>query len=86
MPGGTYYVQECPTCGRSLQVRVEYLGKDVACRHCGAKFEACDPSSGGDLPMESGISLLARADELIESATRSASAMSGTDIGSASIG
>ena len=27
MPGGTYFVQECPTCGRSLQVRVEYLGK-----------------------------------------------------------
>lgn len=73
MAGGTYYVQECPTCGRSLQVRVKYLGKQVACQHCGAKFEACDPSSQNYPPMESGISLLARADELIESVTRSAS-------------
>lgn len=73
MAGGTYYVQECPTCGRSLQVRVKYLGKRVACQHCGAKFEACDPSSQNYPPMESGISLLARADELIESVTRSAS-------------
>ena len=54
MPSGTYYVQECPTCGRSLQVRVEYLGKRVACQHCNAKFEACDPSSANYPPMESG--------------------------------
>lgn len=67
MPGGTYYVQECPTCGRSLQVRVEYLGKRVSCKHCNAKFEACDPSSANYPPMDSGISLLDRADELLES-------------------
>ena len=72
MPGGTYYVQECPTCGRSLQVRVEYLGKRVACQHCGAKFEACDPSSNNYPPMDSGISLLARAEELIDTVERSA--------------
>jgi len=70
MAGGTYYVQECPTCGRSLQVRVEYLGKRVACQHCAANFEACDPSSRNYPPMESGISLLARADELIETVSR----------------
>ena len=67
MAGGTYYVQECPTCGRSLQVRVEYLGKHVACQHCGAKFEACDPASSNYPPMDSGISLLARAEELLDS-------------------
>jgi len=76
MPGGTYYVQECPTCGRSLQVRVEYLGKRVACQHCAAKFEACDPSSGNYPTMESGISVLARAEELIDSVTRANSAAS----------
>jgi len=70
MPGGAYYVQECPTCGRSLQVRVEYLGKRVACQHCAAKFVACDPSSVNCLTMESGISLLARADELIDAVTQ----------------
>ena len=73
MPGGTYYVQECPTCGRSLQVRVMYLGKRVACQHCGAKFEACDPSSENYPPAESGVSLLERADELIESLSRASS-------------
>ena len=67
----TYYVQECPTCGRNLQVRVEYLGKRVVCQHCKAKFEACDPSSAAYPPMESSLSLLARADQLIESASLS---------------
>jgi hypothetical protein len=68
MPGATYFVQECPTCGRNLQVRVEYLGKRVACQHCGARFDASDgPSPASD----SGLSLLARADELIEAASQS---------------
>jgi hypothetical protein len=67
----TYFVQECPTCGRNLQVRVEYMGKRVVCQHCKARFEACDPSSASYPPMESSLSLLARADQLIESAARS---------------
>jgi len=70
MAGATYYVQECPTCGRNLQIRVEYLGKRVICQHCRAKFEACDPSSAAYPPMESSLSLLARADELIELASK----------------
>ncbi|MEQ8211174.1 MAG: response regulator [Lacipirellulaceae bacterium] len=65
MAGTPYFVQECPTCGRNLQVRVSYLGKNVACRHCGVKFEARDPDSSEPLPAESGIALLARADELL---------------------
>lgn len=64
----TYFVQECPTCGRNLQVRIEYLGKRVVCQHCKAMFEACDPSSAAYPPMESSLSMLARADQLIESA------------------
>lgn len=69
----TYFVQECPTCGRSLQVRVDYLGKRVVCQHCHAKFEACDPSSASYPPMESSLSLLARAEQLLlESAANSA--------------
>jgi DNA-directed RNA polymerase subunit RPC12/RpoP len=71
MAGATYYVQECPTCGRNLQVRVEYLGKRVACQHCGARFLACDPASASYPPHESSLSLLARADELIEAASKS---------------
>ena len=70
MASTTYYVQECPTCGRNLQVRVEYLGKKVVCQHCAAKFLACDPSSEDYDPMESGIGLLSKVDELIETASR----------------
>jgi len=69
MSCSAYYVQECPICGRTLQVRVEYLGKKVSCQHCAASFRAVDPSSGELDPTESGISLLARAEELIESAS-----------------
>lgn len=40
----TYFVQSCPTCGRKLQVKVEYLGLEVSCQHCGAKFISQDPT------------------------------------------
>jgi hypothetical protein len=69
MAGAIYYVQECPTCGRSLQVRVEYLGKRVACQHCSARFQASDPSSAAYPPEDSSLSLLERADELISQST-----------------
>jgi len=42
---GTFYFQECPTCGRSLQIRVEYLGRVVVCQHCGGSLQARDPAS-----------------------------------------
>lgn len=62
-----YFVQECPTCGRSLQIRVAYLGRQVVCQHCNGLFEACDPASAAYPPSDSGIALLRRADELLES-------------------
>lgn len=71
MSRSTYFVQECPTCGRGLHVRVEYLGKLVVCQHCHGRFEACDPSSNNYPPSHSGIDLLRRAEELIESAEQS---------------
>lgn len=63
----TYFVQECPTCGRNLEVRLEYLGRQVVCQHCAAKFVAADPFSTQD-PSQS---VLARAEELIESVSNS---------------
>ena len=67
MSNATYFVQECPTCGRNLQVRVAYLGKKVVCQHCQGQFEACDPTNRRcDCP-EYGSTLLRRADELLES-------------------
>ena len=64
----TYFHQDCPTCGRTLQVRVEYLGRQITCQHCGAHFEAHDPASGTCPPSESGIALLKRAEELLSAA------------------
>lgn len=71
MPRNTYFVQECPTCGRNLQVRVEYLGKPVICQHCGAQFQACEPGSADYPPSGSGLSLLQRAEQLLETASNS---------------
>jgi hypothetical protein len=62
----TYFVRECPTCGRNLHIRVEFLGKSVVCQHCRRRFLANDASAlRPDVP-EPSPSLLARADELID--------------------
>lgn len=60
----TYYTLECPTCGRRVQVRVEYLGKQVACQHCRGEFRAYDPDN---VPAEMALPLVARAEALLAS-------------------
>jgi hypothetical protein len=57
-----YFVQECPTCGRSLQIRVDYLGKRVICQHCHGSLmaRAQEPAA------HRGVDLLRRASELID--------------------
>jgi len=72
MPNKTYFVQECPTCGRSLQVRVDYLGRRVACQHCQGIFVATDPTNSRE--GDSGSVLLRRANELLESVAERQSA------------
>jgi hypothetical protein len=67
MPGATYFVQECPTCGRRLQIRVDYLGKRVVCQHCQGTFAAADKSAARDELDDHGSVLLRRANELLES-------------------
>ena len=67
MSRSTYFVQECPTCGRNLQVRIQYLGRQVVCQHCSARFEAYDPGSAAYPPPASSISLLERAEQLLQS-------------------
>jgi transcription elongation factor Elf1 len=66
----TYFVQECDTCGRNLQVRVEYLGKLVVCQHCGARFQAHEPQNS-HAAAQSSPSLLERADKLLQRAAQS---------------
>ena len=77
MTRNTYFVQECPTCGRNLKVRVQYLGKQVICQHCGAGFEACDPTSGVYPPPSSSLSLLERAEQLLQTTAASGIGSSG---------
>ncbi len=66
MSKATYFVQECPTCGRDLEIRVEYLGKRVACQHCRGQFVASDPSSAPATSYSPSVLLLRRAEELLQ--------------------
>ncbi len=65
MGSRTFFVRACPTCGRSLEVRVELLGRKVECEHCGANFVANEAS---DRDQDSRIEqVLARAQKYIDS-------------------
>ena len=64
MSTAMFFVQQCPTCGRRLRVCVEYLGKQIQCRHCRGTLVARDPEndpSWGD----SQSALMRRVDELL---------------------
>lgn len=64
MSNSIFYVQECPTCGRSLQIRVEYLGRRMVCEHCRGRFTARDPACS---TLGVHDDLLQRADALLQS-------------------
>ena len=68
MSNSTYFIQECPTCGRQLQIRVDYLGRRVVCQHCQGHLTAADSSSVRCDSGERGSALLRRANELLASA------------------
>ena len=59
MASAIYFVQECPTCGRRLQIRVEYLA-GVVCQHCQGRFLAVDPASVRGDYVDHGSALLRR--------------------------
>ena len=40
-----FFVRPCPSCGRSSQIAIDYLGMDVRCRHCTRVFVAYDVES-----------------------------------------
>lgn len=66
MASGTFFVRACPTCGRNLEVRVELLGREVECVHCGATFRATQDCR--DVVDDQRIEqVLARAQRYIES-------------------
>jgi hypothetical protein len=61
----TFYFQECPTCGRALRIRINYLGKTVVCEHCQGSFTAQDPNGSAAAPHAHEPSPLERAEELL---------------------
>jgi len=64
----TYFRFGCSVCGRQLLIRVELLGKRVACGHCGRDFTAVDAACrAGVCPSDA---LLARADGLLAALRR----------------
>jgi len=63
----TYFVQECPICGRRLQVRLEYLGKAIECPHCKGQMIGSDPALESRACSDS-AELLLKADQLLASA------------------
>jgi hypothetical protein len=67
-----FFVQECPTCGRSLEIGVAYLGREVYCRHCHARFVAQPSDTPVRDPAEAD-SLIRRAEQLIEESSFPAS-------------
>lgn len=68
MTKATYFLQVCPTCGRRVRVRVEYMGKQVACQHCHGRFEARDPETAGMASQRDVAPIIDRVDELLASA------------------
>lgn len=65
MSHGTFFVRSCPSCGRHLEIRVELLGREVRCLHCGRQFMAHEHSiENQELRVEEA---LAKAQRLIDS-------------------
>lgn len=60
------FLQECPVCGRPLEIRREYHDKKVACPHCGGCFTAVDVASHPFDIWNQNNHLLHRADQLLE--------------------
>lgn len=69
MSRSTYFVQECPTCGRGVEIRVEYLGKRLVCQHCHGSFVATD-SENSPLATNASSAVLQRAEELLALAAK----------------
>jgi len=70
MSSSIFFCQECPTCGRRLQIRVQYLGRQVICQHCHGRLVAIDPTNARFAGHASGNALLQRADDLLRSTDR----------------
>lgn len=64
------FLQECPVCGRPLQVSSNLNGRRVTCLHCRGRFVASSSVAHSLSPTKGASFLLRRAEELIEMASQ----------------
>jgi hypothetical protein len=68
MSNSVRFAKVCPTCGRTLQIPVELLGREVCCHGCGAGLRATisqdSNKTGGSEDID------ARVDRLIQAADK----------------
>jgi hypothetical protein len=63
----THVVEDCPICGRPVEVASEAIGREVACGHCRGQFVVFESADGETTAVVSGeTNLLERADRLLE--------------------
>ena len=68
MVGTSHFVKSCPTCGRTLQIQIQYMGKRVTCGHCHGQFLAYyDDLDGNELTISDKDDVMRRVDELLSS-------------------
>jgi transposase len=75
MRRNSVFIQECPICGRPLEIRGEYQHKKVACPHCGGWFTAVNALSNPLDVWNQSNHLLHRADQLLEECVAGSQAM-----------
>jgi hypothetical protein len=68
MSNSVRFAKACPTCGRTLQIPVELLGRDVCCHGCGAGLRATVSDEGSKSGTTEDID--ARVDRLIQAADK----------------
>ncbi len=63
------FARTCPTCGRTLEIPVELLGREVCCHGCGASFRATDKALDHRLPTQA-EDIDTKVDRLIQAADK----------------
>lgn len=63
-----YFFQDCPTCGRHVRIKAEYLGRRMCCLHCEGEFTATDLESRFDAPVTRTSSVLQAMESLLSAA------------------
>lgn len=71
--GAIRFSRSCPTCGRRIRLRTHQLGRQVACPHCLAEFQASiqdgdQPITGSGQADLGDSELMARVDSVLEQA------------------